>query len=34
MREYVEIGEDQMQDFYVNWEDRFAVSAEEALERI
>lgn len=34
MKEYVTIGEEHMQDFYINWEDRFAVSAEEALERI
>ena len=34
MREYVEIGEEHMQDFYNQWENRFKTNEEEALERI
>ena len=34
MREYVEIGEEHMQDFYKGWEERFKLDEEEALEKI
>ena len=34
MREYVEIGEEHMQDFYRAWEERFKLDEEEALEKI
>lgn len=34
MREYVEIGEEHMQEFYNQWENRFQTNEEEALERI
>ena len=34
MREYIEIGEEHMQEFYNQWEERFKVNEEEALERI
>ena len=34
MREYVEIGEEHMQEFYNQWENRFKTNEEEALERI
>ena len=34
MREYVTIGEEHMQDFYVGWEQRFKDNEEEALEKI
>lgn len=34
MREYVQIGEEHMQDFYNEWEERFQLNEEEALEKI
>ena len=34
MREYVEIGQEHMQDFYRAWEDRFRLDEEEALGKI
>ena len=34
MREYVQIGNEHMQDFYNEWENRFKENEEEALERI
>ena len=34
MREYIEIGEEHMQDFYRDWEDRFKLNEEEALDKI
>ena len=34
MREYVQIGEEHMQDFYNAWEERFQINEEEALEKI
>ena len=34
MREYVQIGNEHMQDFYNDWENRFKENEEEALERI
>lgn len=34
MREYVQIGEEHMQDFYKGWEERFAIYEEESLEKI
>ena len=34
MREYVQIGDEHMQDFYNGWEERFRVNEEEALIKI
>ena len=34
MSEYVQIGEEHMQDFYTEWEERFRVDEEEALVRV
>lgn len=34
MREYIEIGQEHMQDFYRGWEDRFQKNEEEALDKI
>ena len=34
MREYVQIGEEHMQDFYNGWEEQFRVNEEEALVKI
>ena len=34
MREYVQIGNEHMQDFYNEWENHFKENEEEALERI
>ena len=34
MREYVQIGNEHMQEFYNEWEERFKVDEEEALEKI
>ncbi len=34
MKEYVEIGEEQMQDFYKAWEENFKLNEEEALAKI
>lgn len=34
MKEYVEIGEEQMQDFYKSWEENFKLNEEEALAKI
>ena len=34
MREYVTIGEEHLQDFYLEWEQRFKTNEEESLEKI
>jgi hypothetical protein len=34
MREYVEIGEEHMQEFYKDWEAKFQLNEEEALDKI
>ena len=34
MREYIEIGQEHMQDFYRVWEERFKTNEEESLEKI
>ena len=34
MREYIEIGQEHMQDFYRDWEQKFALNEDEALEKI
>ena len=34
MREYIEIGDEHMQDFYRDWEERFRQNEEEALDKI
>lgn len=34
MKEYVEIGEEHLQDFYNEWEAKFQANEEEALDKI
>ena len=34
MKEYLEIGQEQMQDFYKAWEENFKIDEEEALAKI
>ncbi len=34
MKEYVEIGQEQMGDFYKSWEENFKLDEEEALGKI